>query len=123
MMMTTKSLWRSQVRAIGGFSAHCCGPHRLSRLRSSMLLLVLLGVACALAPQAWATEPYSMKPVELPTAAHLPVSLRAALDPHGVYVFTYVNGLEAPICEVYWANSVTVQDERQATKKLLYGDL
>jgi len=64
-----------------------------------------------------------MKPVELPTAAHLPVSLRAALDPHGVYVFTYVNGLETPICEVYWAKSVTVRDERQATKKLLYGGL
>lgn len=64
-----------------------------------------------------------MKPVELPASVDLPQSISAAVDQHGVHVFTYLNGLESPICEIFWAKNVAAQDGSAASSNVLYGAL
>lgn len=51
---------------------------------------------------AWAGEPYSIEPVRI-SSAPLPKSIVDGLDPKGVLLFTYNNGLKEPICEIFWA--------------------
>jgi hypothetical protein len=85
---------------------------------------LLLGVALAMmVGPAAAIEPYSMKPVALRPSADLPKSVADRLDPDGLHIFTYDNGLETPICEIFWAKAVVVQESPAKSSKILYGDL
>jgi len=85
-------------------------------------LLVVAVLATSLTA-AWAIEPYSMKPVELRASPDLPQSISAAVDQHGVHIFTYLNGLESPICEIFWAKIVAGQDGSARSSNVLYGAL
>jgi hypothetical protein len=88
------------------------------------LWALLLGVALAImVTPAGAIEPYSMKPAELRPSSDLPQSVADSLDGTGVHVFTYDNGLEVPICEVFWAKTVVAQDGAVKPGKNLYGSL
>jgi hypothetical protein len=85
--------------------------------------LLVVAVLATSATAARAIEPYSMKPVELRASVVLPQSLAAAVDQHGVHVFTYLNGLESPICDIFWAKSVAAQDGTSRSSNVLYGAL
>jgi hypothetical protein len=63
------------------------------------LAAMLLTVSTVL---AWAAEPYSIEPVKI-SAASLPKSITDDLNPEGVLLFKYENGLKKSICEIFWA--------------------
>jgi hypothetical protein len=85
--------------------------------------LLVVAVLATSATEARAIEPYSIKPAELSASADLPQSISAAVDQHGTHVFTYLNGLESPICEIFWAKSVAAQDGTSRLSNVLYGAL
>lgn len=85
---------------------------------------LLLGAALAIwVTAAAAIEPYSMKPAHLRASADLPQAVADSLDPNGSLVFTYDNGRETPICEVFWARTVVAQDHPAKSSKILYANL
>lgn len=90
-------------------------------IRAVVGILASIVLAIATSPAA-VVEPYSLKPVEL-KSGDLPAAIAAALNPHGVHVFTYTNGLETPICEVYWAKAIVVQADVSKNKLPLYGSI
>ena len=85
---------------------------------------LLLGVALAIwVTPAAAIEPYSMKPAVLQPSPDLPPTIADNLDPNGVHVFTYDNGVETPICEIFWIKTVVPQEGPAKSAKILYGNL
>jgi hypothetical protein len=106
-----------------------CGPtlrHQASGKSARRIALRLLGLSAALAiwvAPAAAIAPYSMKPAALQPSPDLPQKIADSLDPNGLHVFTYDNGLETPICEIFLATTVVGQDRSANSSKILYGNL
>jgi len=98
--------------------------HRGKFMLQRAVRLLFLGATLAIwvAPAA-AIAPYSMKPAVLQPSPDLPPGMVDSLDPHGLHVFTYDNGVETPICEIFWAKTVVAQDRSAKATKILYGDL
>ena len=98
--------------------------HRRKSMNEVALGALLLGVALAITvTPAGAIEPYSMTPAVLRPSADLPQSIADSVDPSGVHVFTYDNGLETPICEIFWAKTVVAEDSPAKAGKALYSNL
>ncbi|MGA8492264.1 MAG: hypothetical protein WB711_17690 [Terriglobales bacterium] len=87
---------------------------------AALRIAVVLTIAVT---SAWAIEPYSMKPAALQPSADLPQNVADSLDADGTLVFTYDNGIETPICEIYWAKTVIGQESPAKSTKVLYGNL
>jgi hypothetical protein len=90
-----------------------------------LLLAVAVGIALSAVP-GWGLEPYSMKPAELQTK-DFPQSIADALEVRGWRIFTYSNGIEDPICEIFWAKVLVAQDTpspvHRGENPILYGTL
>jgi len=93
-----------------------------------MLLAVSAGIALGTVP-AEGIDPYSMKPAELQVSKEFPQAIADAVEVQGWRIFTYRNGLEDPICEVFWAKEVTGQESpsppssRKGKSLVLYSNL
>ncbi len=59
-----------------------------------------------LASTAFAAEPFSMEAVKARASDALPQKVVDALDPEGLSIFTYANGIKAPVCEIFWAKVI-----------------
>ena len=96
---------------------------RSSRMRrSSLLTLIAAGMLVAGATPAWSVEPYFLRPVTAKATPDLPPKLFAALNADGSSLFTYSNGLEIPVCEIFWAKSIA-RPSTKAKDEALYGML
>lgn len=91
---------------------------------------VLLAAFLFLASAAWARvpEPYQIEPVQLDPAAKLPKTLTDGLDPQGLRLFTFENGVRMNVCDIFWAKSVSEQEAsptagKSPSPKLVYGNL
>ncbi len=92
--------------------------HWLSFLVSFAFLLVLAQSAWARVP-----EPYQIEPVPFDNSGKLPKTLTDGLDPQGVRLFTFENGVRINVCDIFWAKSVAGQDGASPAPKLVYGTL
>jgi hypothetical protein len=70
-----------------------------------------------------AQEPYAIEPTACKASAYLPQSVVDALNPDGVRLFTYSNGLKMPIMEIFWSKTVKAQSSTTSPGALLYGNL
>jgi hypothetical protein len=68
-------------------------------------------------------EPYSIEPVQLQASADLPQSVAGSLNPKGSRIFTYSSGLKMSVCEIFWATTVSAQDNRPGPGRASYGNL
>ena len=84
----------------------------------SLLLIALVAIMSSLA----AGEGFQIETAPAASAADLPKSLLATLDPHGVRLVSEINGLKTTICELWWKKAVL---SRAISKSpdLLYGEL
>jgi hypothetical protein len=89
-------------------------------LMSIVALAMLIGVNAA-----WARvpEPYAIEAVELQASAKIPKTLFDGVDPKGLRIFTSENGVKMNVCEIFWAKSVTDQDVKTGSSKLVYPNL
>jgi hypothetical protein len=87
-----------------------------------MLVEVLLLALAISAPAAWAVEPFSIEAAEL-HAGDVPQAIFAGVENHGTRIYTYVNGLRMPICELYWAKTATTRSNKNASGKATYSNL
>jgi len=85
------------------------------------LVAVLLATSIYSAP-ALASDPYAIESAQ-PKASELPPGMADQLDPHGSVVSTESNGLGMPICEVFWAKAVLLQDGATKSGRLNYRSL
>jgi hypothetical protein len=98
--------------------------HSGRSMKNLALKALLLGAGLAMCvARAAAIEPYSMKPAVLQPSPDLPPTIADTLDPNGMQIFTYDNGLETPICEIFWVKTVVSQDDPVKSTKILYGNL
>jgi len=88
----------------------------------SLFVVILIGILAASATPAWGVEPYFLQPSTAKASASLPPKVFGALNPQGSRVSTYYNGLEIPICEIFWVKTVAGQNAR-AGAEALYGKL
>lgn len=97
---------------------------RNSRMRP-LSWIAPLGIIFIIANAAWARvpEPYSIEPVQLKASAKLSKTLTDAVDPQGLVVYTYENGVRMNVCEIFWAKAVTDQEVPKDSAKLVYGNL
>jgi hypothetical protein len=100
------------------FGGRCKEFPKQHLLLSGLLLMFTLTVA-----PAWGLEPYSLDTAAPKASADLPRSLVDHLDAAGLLVFTYSNGLRMPVCEIFWAKTLTVEDVSSGSSKLSYRDL
>lgn len=90
----------------------------------STVAFLVLGVAAVLtAVPCQAQEPYSIEPATCKASAYLPQSVADGLDPDGIRLFTYSNGLKMPILEIFWAKTVKTQAAPALSKDILYSNL
>jgi hypothetical protein len=73
-------------------------------------------------PAAWGVEPSSIEAAEL-HAGNVPQGIFADLESHGIRVFTYVNGLRMPICEIFWAKTAATHSNKNAASRATYSNL
>jgi len=102
---------------LGALRYACC--RRL--LLSFSAFIAVSGIAAV----AWARvpEPYQIETVQLETSGKLAKTLADGLEPHGVRLFTFENGVRMNVCDIFWAKSVAEQDAAPASGKLVYGNL
>jgi hypothetical protein len=79
------------------------------------------------APVAWCVEPFSLDATAL-RAGDVPQSIASSLETEGVRVSTYVNGLNMPVCEIFWSTSaiaqpMIAQPTKISTRPATYGNL
>jgi hypothetical protein len=98
----------------------CTQIARQRALLPGLLLSLLLTLAV---PPAEGQEPYGIDPVTAKASAYLPAAIVDSIEPQGSRLFTFANGLKTPVCEVWWAKTVTIQDGPARSAKLLYGNL
>lgn len=65
-------------------------------------------------------EPYSIEAAQL-HATDLPQPIAGVLNKQGQRIFTYANGIKISICEIFWASTVSAQDQPKG--RSIYGDL
>lgn len=87
------------------------------RLLASVVAAIIVSASAA-----WGAEPFSLEPADL-NAADLPQSVVAALNGHGTRVFTYVNGLRMPVCEIFWAQTASTQASKEGMGRATYANL
>jgi len=94
---------------------------------SKRRLLPLMGALAMLigANAAWARvpEPYAYEAVELQASPKVAKALFDGVDPNGLRIFTSENGVKMNVCEIFWAKSVTDQDVKTGSSKLVYPNL
>jgi hypothetical protein len=83
---------------------------------------MFLAFAFSVGP-VWSIEPFSLEDAAAKASTALPQRLVDHLDPNGSLVITYSNGLKMPICEIFWARAVLVEDRSSLSGKLTYQDL
>lgn len=98
------------------------GCNRVWMRRASMLCASVIAAIIVSASAAWGAEPFSVEPADL-NAADLPQSIGAALNGHGTRIFTYVNGLRMPVCEIFWAQAASTQPSKEGAARATYGNL
>jgi hypothetical protein len=86
-------------------------------------MLFILSLVFGLAMQAQGEEPYGIDLATAKPSAYLPASIVDGIDPQGSRLFTFVNGLKTPVCEVWWAKDVATRENPGGSGKLLYGNL
>jgi hypothetical protein len=89
--------------------------------RRRALFIGLLALAIG-TPAAWGVEPFSVEPADL-HAGDLPQAMVAGVEGHGTRIFTYVNGLRMPICEIFWAKRATTQPGKSVPGRATYSNL
>ena len=67
-------------------------------------------------------EPYAIESLAVRVSAQLPAEIVNGLDPQGLRLTTFVNGLKLTVCELWWAKSVATQNSSPA-RRILYGSL
>lgn len=90
--------------------------------RAAVVLAGLVLAAAVGASEAWGAEPFSSEPADL-NAADLPQPIVTSLNGHGTRLFTYVDGLKMPICEIFWAQTAITQPKPEGTTRSTYGNL
>jgi hypothetical protein len=75
-----------------------------------------------IAPTSQAEEAYFLGPARMQASAKLPPTFVNILELQGSRLSTEVNGLEVPVCEIFWAKTVEALDEPKAGP-LLYSKL
>jgi hypothetical protein len=84
---------------------------------AGLLLALAMGT-----PAAWGVEPFSVEAAEL-HAGDLPQAISAGVESHGTRIFTYVNGLRMPICEIFWAKTATTHSNKNVSGRATYSNL
>jgi hypothetical protein len=97
------------------------GSNRMWARRAAVVLAGLILAVAVSAPEAWGAEPFSSEPADL-NAADLPQPIVTSLNGHGTRIFTYVNGLKMPICEIFWVQTAVTQPNQEGTRST-YGNL
>ncbi|HTE88373.1 MAG TPA: hypothetical protein VK639_05410 [Terriglobales bacterium] len=85
--------------------------------RFSLLILICLAVL------SWGQEPFSGQPARLPASAPLSLALRQALQPGGIRILTFANGLETPVCELWWTKAIATDQKAAGSAESGYGSL
>ncbi len=72
---------------------------------------------------AMAAEPYSMEAATVHASDALPQTVVNALNPEGLMLFTYANGIKMPICEIFWAKAVSSKARPAALRNAPYRNI
>ena len=95
--------------------------NRIRARRRSFFAGLLLALAVG-TPAAWGVEPFSVEAAEL-HAGDVPKAISAGVESHGTRIFTYVNGLRMPICEIFWARTATTHSNKNVSGRATYSNL
>jgi hypothetical protein len=95
--------------------------NRIRARRRSFFAGLLLALAVG-TPAAWGVEPFSVEAAEL-HSGDVPQAISAGVESHGTRIFTYVNGLRMPICEIFWARTATTHSNKNVSGRATYSNL
>jgi hypothetical protein len=95
--------------------------HRMRTLFWSGLTLTALFAIFAVG--AFAEEPYSTEPAQAHASEYLPKTVLDGLDPQGILLITYSNGIKMPICEIFWAKTVEAQERPAKLRNAPYRNI